>query len=249
MNDKLVIMKNIRKSFGPVIAVDGVDFDVGRGEVVGLVGDNGAGKSTLIKILSGVYRPDEGEIYFDGEKVNFGSPTDARNAGIETVHQYGGTVETLDIARNFFIGKEITKRWGPFRFLDLKKMREESMRMLQQIGIHPKSEDALAATLSGGQRQAVSIGRAMYFKAKLVILDEPTNHLSIKEVDSVLDFVLQTKKLGTSSIFVTHNIYHVYDVADRIVVMDRGKKIGEFLKKETTPEEVINSIRTGIVKS
>jgi len=249
MNDKLVIMKNIRKSFGPVIAVDGVDFDVGRGEVVGLVGDNGAGKSTLIKILSGVYRPDEGEIYFDGEKVNFGSPTDARNAGIETVHQYGGTVETLDIARNFFIGKEITKRWGPFRFLDLKKMREESMRMLQQIGIHPKSEDALAATLSGGQRQAVSIGRAMYFKAKLVILDEPTNHLSIKEVDSVLDFVLQTKKLGTSSIFVTHNIYHVYDVADRIVVMDRGKKIGEFLKKETTPEEVINSIRTGVVKS
>lgn len=249
MNDKLVIMKDIRKSFGPVIAVDGVDFDVGRGEVVGLVGDNGAGKSTLIKILSGVYRPDEGEIYFDGEKVNFGSPTDARNAGIETVHQYGGTVETLDIARNFFIGKEITKRWGPFRFLDLKKMREESMRMLQQIGIHPKSEDALAATLSGGQRQAVSIGRAMYFKAKLVILDEPTNHLSIKEVDSVLDFVLQTKKLGTSSIFVTHNIYHVYDVADRIVVMDRGKKIGEFLKKETTPEEVINSIRTGIVKS
>ncbi|MCD6463445.1 MAG: sugar ABC transporter ATP-binding protein [Thermotogae bacterium] len=240
-------MKGIRKKFGAVVALDGVDFDVGHGEVVGLVGDNGAGKSTLVKILTGVYQPDEGEILLDGKKVAFESPTEARNAGIEAVHQYGGVVDTLDIARNFFIGREIVRKWGPFKFLDLKKMREESLKMVKKVGIQLRSEDALAATLSGGQRQAISIGRAMYFKARLVILDEPTNHLSIKEVDTVLDFVREIKKQGTSVIFVTHNIYHVYDVADRLVVLDRAKKIAEFMKTEVTPEDVIDTIRYGTV--
>ncbi len=241
----LVEMRGISKSFGHVQALKDVDFQVGYREVVGLLGDNGAGKSTLIKILTGVYPPDSGEIYFEGRKVRFTSPRDARDLGIETVYQDLALIELMGISRNFFLGREPVRRLGPFRFLDKRRIDEITERVMGEIGIRIRSPNEPVAILSGGERQSVAIGRAMHFGAKLLILDEPTSALSLKESQKVLDHVLEVKERGLSVIFITHNLYHVYSVADRFVILSHGRKVGDLRREETTQEEVAELIVHG----
>jgi len=238
MATPLVEMVNIHKWFGSVHALKGVDFRVDRSEIVGLVGDNGAGKSTLIKILSGLIPPDEGKIFFEGKEVHFRSPKDPMKLGIETVYQDLMVVPYLNVYRNIFLGRELEKKVGPFKVLDIEKMKKEVERLLGDLGLRVASPDLPVEALSGGQRQAVVIARAMYFKTKLLILDEPTNNLSIKEARRVLDMVSALKRAGISCIFITHNLHHVYPVADRIVVLNRGVKIADLKKSETTVDEI-----------
>lgn len=235
-------MVNIDKAFGRIQALDGVSFSVGHQEVVGLLGDNGAGKSTLIKTLVGLHALDGGEIYFEGKPVRFSSPREARAAGIETVYQDLALVELMNISRNFFLGREPVNRFGPFRFLDKKKMDTECSDLLKDIGIGVRSPHERVEFLSGGERQAISIGRAMHFGAKLLILDEPTAALSIRETRKVLDHVQQARKAGLSVIYITHNIYHVYPVADRFTILERGKNLVDFNKKDVTAEDIIETI-------
>jgi simple sugar transport system ATP-binding protein len=241
-DEPLVKMVNIHKWFGRVYALRGVDFYVNHGEVVGLVGDNGAGKSTLIKILSGVYPPDMGEIFFEGRRVSFKSPKDAIRLGIETLYQDIALVPQMNIPRNFFLGREIEKQLGPIKLLDLKKMGWESLKCLEAIGLKIANPKVSVENLSGGQRQGVALARAMYFKRKLLILDEPTNNLSVKETMKVLEYVRRLKEEGIASIFVTHNIHHVYAIADRIVILSHGKKVGDYLKDEISVDEIIQII-------
>lgn len=242
MNQPLVEMRNIKKSFGKVRALKGVDFSVGRAEVVGLLGDNGAGKSTLIKVLVGYYQPDEGEIYFEGKRVRFSSPREARELGIETVYQDLALVNLMPLWRNFFLGRELVHRLGPVKWLNRKKMRKVALEALADIGISVRNVDDTVAFLSGGERQAVAIARAIHFGAKLLILDEPTAALSVGETRRVLEHILEAKRRGISVIFITHNIYHVYEVADRLVVLERGEKIGEYKKEHVTPQQVMDLI-------
>jgi len=234
-NNDMVKMVDIHKWFGRVYAVRGVDFNLKRGETLGLLGDNGAGKSTLIKILSGYHIADKGEIYFDGNKVKIRSPRDARKLGIETVYQDQALAPNLSISRNIFMGREPIKGVG---ILDKKVMDEESMQALKNLGLRLRSPDLPVVTLSGGERQGVAIARAIHFKAKCVILDEPTVALSVKEVNEVLDFIRQIKREGISSIFITHNLYHVYDIAERFVVMARGRKMADVKKEEVTRDNL-----------
>ncbi len=242
-NNYLVEMINIHKWFGGVCALKGVDFHVGYSEIVGLLGDNGAGKSTLIKILSGFFPPDEGKIFFEGKECHFASPHEARALGIETIYQEAAMVPKMSVMRNIFMGREPVKRkLGTIRLLDIPLMERESMRALEGVDLRLRSPHALVEELSGGQRQGVAIARAMYFKSKLVILDEPTNNLSVKESQKVLEFIKELKNQGISSIFISHNLYHVYPVADRIVVLSHGEKVGDFKKEETSIEEITKLI-------
>ncbi|AJB41582.1 D-xylose transport ATP-binding protein XylG [Thermofilum adornatum 1505] len=242
----LLEMKGIVKRFGHVEALRGVDFHVEKAEIVGLVGDNGAGKSTLVKIIAGVYQPDAGQMFFEGEPVVFRHPSEARARGIEIVYQHLALIDLLGIDRNIFLGREPLKKIGPFKVLDKEKMEKEAGRILQEIGLKRiRSPQEKVAKLSGGERQSVAIARAMHFKAKLLILDEPTAALSVRETRKVLDHVLDVKKQGVSVILISHNIYHVYEVSDRIVVLDHGRKILDTPKEKVTPEEVIEVIRTG----
>lgn len=234
----LVEMKNIHKWFGKVHALKGVDFSVNPSEVVALVGDNGAGKSTLIKILTGVLSQDEGEIYFDGKKVKFSSPREARDSGIETIYQEQALADDLSVARNMFMGKELQRSIGFIKLLDHKKMKKESEKILSELGLSIPSVDQEARFCSGGERQGIAIARAMYFKAKLVIMDEPTRALGVTAVQRVLELIKELKRRGISVIFITHNLYHAYAVADRFVVLVRGEKVGDCLKKDTSIEEL-----------
>jgi simple sugar transport system ATP-binding protein len=229
----LVRMTGIRKWFGKVQALKGVDFDVRHAEVVGLLGDNGAGKSTLIKILSGYHTRDEGEIFVEGRKVSFSSPRQARELGIETVYQEQALVPYMSIARNIFMGREPA---GVLGFMKRKDMNAQGMAALEKIDLHLRSPDTLIEMLSGGERQGVAIARALHFKAKLVILDEPTVALSIKESQQVLEFIQQLKKEGVAAIFITHNLHHVHPIADRFVVLNRGVKVADVLREEASIE-------------
>jgi simple sugar transport system ATP-binding protein len=232
-------MQNIRKSFGRVEALRGVDFQVKQGEIVGLIGDNGAGKSTLVKILTGVMQPDSGDIFFDGNKVHFELPADARKAGIETVYQGYGVLEEMSIARNFFLGREPLKKLGFVKVLDHQKMEDECWNVLKEIGINVRSPMETTSILSGGERQAINIGRAIHFHAKLVVLDEPTTALSVKETEHILSFIEEVRQTGTSVIFITHNINHAYRASDRFVLLDRGTVIKRFGREDVTPEQII----------
>ncbi|QPM68100.1 ATP-binding cassette domain-containing protein [Atribacter laminatus] len=234
-NNDMVKMVDIHKWFGRVYALRGVDFNLKRGETLGLLGDNGAGKSTLIKILSGYHVADKGEIFFDGKKATIRSPRDARKLGIETVYQEQALAPNLSISRNIFMGREPLKGLG---LLDKKIMDEESMQALKHLGLRLRSPDVPVITLSGGERQGVAIARAIHFKAKCVILDEPTVALSVKEVNEVLEFIQQIKREGISSIFITHNLYHVYDIAERFVIMARGRKMADVKKEEVTRDNL-----------
>ncbi len=245
MPTPLLAVKDIWKSFGTVVALKGVSFEMNRGEVVGLLGDNGAGKSTLAKIIAGVFPPDKGEVWFDGRKVRWRSPKEAREAGIEMVYQDLALIDLLSVSRNFFLGREPVKKIGPFKFLDLKKMNTESLNRVREIGVGIRDPTVRVSALSGGERQAVAIARALYFNAKLVILDEPTANLSVRETHKVLELVKDLKNRGIGVIFITHNVYHVYEVADKFVILDRGVKIATYSKEEVSPEDIIETIRLG----
>ncbi len=240
--EEIARMEGIHKRFGRIHAVNGVDFAVRESEVVGLVGDNGAGKSTLIKILSGLYKPDEGRIFVEGKEVKLSSTNDSRKLGIETIYQDQALVPEMSIWRNLFLGRELIKGVGVVRLLDKKKMEELSLKIMQDIGLNIKSADITVKNLSGGERQGVAIARAMYFRAKLLILDEPTAALSVKESQEVLNFISHLKEQGISSVFITHNLHHVYSVADRFVVLSHGRKVGDVEKSKTTVEELEDMI-------
>jgi len=239
---KLVSMVDIQKSFGKVEVLRGVNFVVDNNEIVGLVGDNGAGKSTLIKILTGVHRPDRGDIYFKGEEITIHSVDKSRELGIETVYQEQALCEQQTLWRNIFMGREITTNLG---FLKIKDERIETERILrEQMGFTSEAitTDSVVRSLSGGEKQGIAIGRALYFNADLVVLDEPTMGLSLAETRKALDFVRNIKEQGKSAIFISHNIYYVYPVADRFVILDRGSIAGEFLKTEITQDELVEKM-------
>ena len=245
----LLSMVKIHKSFGEVNVLNGVDFTVAHNEIVGLVGDNGAGKSTLIKIITGVHPPTSGEVYFKGERITMLSVRRSRELGIETVYQERALADQQTLWRNTFAGREMTHGFG---FLKVKEQKEETEKLLREhIGFTSKAitTDSMVLSLSGGEKQGVAIGRALYFKADLIILDEPTMGLSLSETRRVLDFVHGIKEKGKSAIFITHNIYYVYPVADRFVILDRGNVAGEFLKKDISQddleEKMVRLARTG----
>jgi len=233
----LVRMENIHKSFGKVVALRGVNFEVGSNEAVGLIGDNGAGKSTLIKILSGVYPPTKGNIYIKGKKIDLKSYSvrKAHKLGIETVFQEQALGTKQTIWRNLFLGRELTDSLG---FIQLNKVKRETDKELLGFtggGVLP---DSTVKTLSGGERQGIAIGRAMYFKADLVILDEPTRALSVKEVNKVLNFIEKLKESGKSCVYISHTIANVYSVSERFIILDRGRVVGEYKRKEISEPEL-----------
>jgi len=244
--EPLLRMVNVCKRFGKVQALKNVDFDVGYNECVGLLGDNGAGKSTLVKCLMGVYPMDEGEIYFMEKRVHFRSAEEARKAGIEVVYQDANLIEMHNVWRNFFLGKEETRK--PFNLLDVRFMREKTMEQIKDLGIRFRSPDEPVAILSGGERQSISIGRASYFKASLLVLDEPTTALSVKEREKVLNRIEEFKRKGLSFIFITHNVFEVFPVADKFEILDRGVKVASLSKTEDLePEMIVRIVREGKV--
>jgi simple sugar transport system ATP-binding protein len=240
--DYMLEMKDISKRFGEVEALRQVNFAVARNEVVGLVGDNGAGKSTLIKIVTGYHQPDSGEMYFNGERVERLSVAKARQLGIETVYQERALADLQTLWRNIFMGRELTTHLG---FLDLKNMEQETEKlMIESMGFTSAAvtPDSVVRTFSGGEKQGVAIVRALYFQAELIILDEPTMGLSLSETRKLLEFVRGIKEAGKTCIFIDHNVFHVYSVADRIVVLDRGAVAGEFLTKDIILDELMDKM-------
>ncbi len=240
-NYPILEMRGIYKYFGGVHALENVDFELYPQEIVALVGDNGAGKSTLIKIISGVYTADRGEIYLEGKRIQIQSPSDARALGIETVYQELALVETRDVAANFFLGREPTKgRLGIF--IDKKKVEEVTVRTLKKLSITLPSLRTAVRYLSGGQRQALAVGRAIAWGRKIIIMDEPTAALGVEESRKVLGLVRQLKEHGASVIVISHNLRHVFSVAERIIVLRGGKRIGSKLKSETSGDEIVKLI-------
>jgi simple sugar transport system ATP-binding protein len=235
-------MRNISKSFGEVEALRNVDFHLGQNEVVGLLGDNGAGKSTLIKIITGYHQPTSGEIYFNGEKVENLTVPRARQLGVETVYQERALAELQSLWRNIFLGRELTNRYG---ILDVNRMKQETHHLMSQsMGFTSTavSPDSKVRTFSGGEKQGVAIVRALYFNADIIILDEPTMGLSLNETQKLLNFVRSIRNAGKAAIFIDHNIVHVYTVADRVVVIDRGRVAGEFLTKDISLEDLMDKM-------
>jgi simple sugar transport system ATP-binding protein len=243
----LVEMRDIVKRFGTIEVLRGVDFVVNRQEIIGLLGDNGAGKSTLIKILTGVYSLTSGQIYFEGQPVTINSPHEAREIGIETVYQDLALVPLMSISRNFWLGQELTRRVGPMEVLDKDLMADKTRQALLDIGIHIRNPDETVGSLSGGERQSIAIGRAVYFGKKLLILDEPTSALSVGETAKVLEYTRAAKERGLSVIFISHNIGHVHNVADRFTIISHGQKVGDFYKEEVSEMEVAQMVMTGEV--
>ncbi len=243
----LIEARNISKRFGHITALSEVDFAVAPGEIVGLVGDNGAGKSTLIKVLSGVHIPDEGQLLWEGQPLKLNNPKHAMELGISTVYQDLAIVDTMSIFRNFVLGREegSTKRFGPFSYLSLGTARKIALEALNNVGITIRSVDEPAAKLSGGERQSIEIGRAVYYQAKLLIMDEPASALSLIETEKVLRFMEAAKDAGVAVIFITHNVHQVFSVADRFVVLSHGTTLGTFDKDEKTKEELSEMIVTG----
>jgi len=238
--ENFVRLENIQMHYGKIEALKNINFEVRKNEIVGLIGDNGAGKSTLIKIITGVHKPTNGNIYIKDEKISFNgySVKKVHQLGIETVYQTSSLCEKQPLWRNFFVGRQITNRLG---FINIRKQKEIAQEMLlEKIGFRGVgiTVDSPVRELSGGERQGVAIGRAMYFDAELIILDEPTVALSLKEVAKVLDFVREIKRSGRSCIFIEHNMHHVYDLCERFVVMDRGKVERVFSKDEISINEL-----------
>lgn len=238
----LVVMQNIVKKFGRVTALEDVDFEVARAEVMALLGDNGAGKSTLIKILTGVHTPTSGKIFFDNQEVQIRNSQDARSLGIETVYQDLALVNTMSIGRNFFLGREPVRRIGPFPWLDMASLASQTRTSLADIGINIRSANDKVGKLSGGERQSIAIGRAVHFGVKLLILDEPTSALSVGEARKVLEYTLNAKARGMSVIFITHNVHHIMAVADRYTVIRHGKKVGTYNRGEISFDDLSDLI-------
>ncbi len=235
-------MRGICKSFGEVQSLADVDFCVAENEIVGLLGDNGAGKSTLIKIVTGYYRPDGGEIYFHGQKVDNLTVPKARTLGVETVYQERALADLQTLWRNIFLGRELSNKLGMLKIGEMKRETQRLMVESMEFTSSAVSPDAVIKTFSGGEKQGVAITRALYFHAELVILDEPTMGLSLQETRKLIDFVRGIKSAGKSAIFIDHNVFHVYSVADRVVVLDRGRVAGEFLTKDITLDELMEKM-------
>jgi simple sugar transport system ATP-binding protein len=238
-------VREISKFFGSVIALKDVSMFCRAGEVTCLLGDNGAGKSTLIKTLSGVYRPDEGEYLFDGRPTEFASPREALDLGIATVYQDLAMIPLLSIWRNFFLGSEPTKGWGPLRRYDTRLAKRKTREELSKMGIDIRDPEQSVGTLSGGERQSVAIARAVYFGAKVLILDEPTAALGVKQAGVVLRYIVQAKQRGVGVIFITHNPHHAYPVGDHHVILRRGQVFGDFSKEDLGLEKLVQMMAGG----
>jgi simple sugar transport system ATP-binding protein len=238
--------RDISKRFAGVDALSDVSLDVYPGSVLCLLGDNGAGKSTLIKILSGVHQPSEGELSVDGEEVRFSDPRDARALGIATVHQSGGTIPLVSVSRNFFLGAEPTKGWGPFRRIDRDLADRVSVEEVRALGLRRVTDGGrLVGSLSGGERQALAIARAMYFGARVLILDEPTAALGVKEAAIVLRLVAQARTKGVGVILVTHNAHHALSIGDNFTVLIHGEVAASFQRGDKSREEVVGLMAGG----
>jgi len=224
----VVEMRNIKKNFGAVQALRGVDLALHQGEVLGLVGDNAAGKSTLMKVLSGAYIPNEGEIHIEGEKAHFANPMDARRQGIEMVYQDYALANNLDVAGNVFMGREVVSlKLGPLGIMNYPYMEQETRDLLNRLKIDITSVRQKVERLSGGQRQAVAIARATAFDAKVIIMDEPTAALSVAAIDKVLELVRELKAQGSSIIIISHRLEDIYRVSDRMIVLRHGRKVSD----------------------
>jgi simple sugar transport system ATP-binding protein len=235
----------VTKYYGNVVALKDVSIHVDAGQVTCVLGDNGAGKSSLIKLLSGAHRPDEGRLLVEGEEVEFSSPRDARNRGIATVYQDLAMVPLMPIWRNFFLGAEPRKGFGPLRWFDVTLAKETVRRELHAMGIDVRDPDQPVATLSGGERQSVAIARAVHFGARVLILDEPTSALGVKQAGVVLKYVLQARERGVAVVFITHNPHHAYPVGDRFVILNRGRTLGAYGKEEIDLPELIRLMAGG----
>jgi simple sugar transport system ATP-binding protein len=238
MADAIIQLDNIEKHFGNVIALSGVSFDVRPGECHCLLGDNGAGKSTFIKVMSGVHKPTKGTLKMDGRTVNFDSPREAMESGIATVFQDLAMIPLMSVTRNFFMGREPQKGWGPFRRFDTEHANAVTMTQMQEMGINLRAPDQAVGTLSGGERQTVAIARAVYFGAKILILDEPTSALGVRQTSNVLATVDKIRSQGIGIVFISHNVRHALAVGDRFTVLNRGKTHGTAKRGEITPEEL-----------
>ncbi len=250
MERKVILeVKNLKKYFGAIKAVDDIDMKLYEGEIIAIVGDNGAGKSTLIKTISGIHRKDSGEIYINGEKVNITDARGARENGIETVYQDQKLVAKFDTAENLFLGREkiIENVIGKLlRVLDFKYMKKEAEKLLKRVGIKLKEIDAPVRYLSGGQRQGIVVGRAVYWGGRILIFDEPTNNLGVKQEKKVIGLIKRIRdEYNVPIIIITHNIAHVFELVDRIIVLRNGKIVGDRIKKKTNPNEIVSLI-TGL---
>ena len=235
----VLTVNNVSKRFGGVHALNDVSLELFGGEVLALAGDNGAGKSTLIKIISGVHRQDEGTLWYNGAEAHFENPQQARDHGIETIYQDLALADNLDVGANVFLGREPVRHWLGLPFLDRKRMRTEAAEALRPLDIRIHRFDLPLRALSGGQRQAVAIGRAVHWKAKVLIMDEPTAALGVPEQRKVIALIKGLKQSGVGVIFISHNLVDIFAVSDRIVVLRRGIKAGERTITETTHDEIV----------
>jgi len=234
----LIEMKNIEKHFGSVIALNGVSLEIYPGECHCLLGDNGAGKSTFIKTMSGVHKPTRGEILFEGTPMHFEDPRDAISAGIATVYQDLAMIPLMSVSRNFFMGNEPEKSFGPLKLFDHDYANRVTMEEMRKMGISLRGPDQAVGTLSGGERQTVAIARAVHFGAKVLILDEPTSALGVRQTANVLATIDKVRKQGIAVVFITHNVRHALAVGDRFTVLNRGKTLGTAQRGQITPDEL-----------
>lgn len=246
MSDYILQLEDISKFFGPVIALGGVTLRLRRGEVHCLLGDNGAGKSTLIKTLAGVHAPDKGEYLIEGKPVRFSSPRQALDLGIGTVYQDLALVPLMSVARNFFMGREpIKKIMGLFPVMDHALAAQTAAEKLTEMGIRIRDANQMIGTMSGGEKQCLAIARAIHFGAKVLILDEPTAALGVKQSANVLRLIAKARARGISVIFITHNVNHAYPIADSFTLLNRGKSLGTYLKKDVSKDEVLDMMAGG----
>ena len=245
MTAPLLEMKNISKRYGNIIALTDITTYVNSGEVTCILGDNGAGKSTLIKILAGAHQQSEGQLFVEGEEVMFDSPRDALERGLATVYQDLAVVPLMSVWRNFFLGSEPTKNFGPIRWLDKEKASRIAKEEMAKMGIDIRDTEQAVGTLSGGERQSVAIARAAYFGAKVLILDEPTSALGVRQSGVVLRYIIEAKNRGLGVIFITHNPNHAWPVGDRFLILNRGRSMGDFTKDEITRDELIMMMAGG----
>lgn len=244
-NSGILELRGVTKQFPGTTAVKNISLTAHEGEVLCLLGHNGAGKSTLIKILSGDHKPSAGEIQVDGQSLSFEGPQAARAAGIATVHQDIGTLPLMSVARNFFLGAEPTVGWGPFRFLDMKTANRVAVEEIRRIGIVRVGANQTVGTLSGGERQALAIARAIYFGARILILDEPTSNLGVRETRTVLSLIEAVRDRGVAVIVVTHNVYEAVKIGDRFVVLVHGVQSAQFRRGERSPEQLAELMAGG----
>ena len=246
MADPIIAVEHVTKRFVGVEALTDVSMSVEAGQVLCLLGDNGAGKSTLIKILSGVHEPTTGVIRLDGETVRLDSPRAARDHGVATVHQYGGTIPLMSVARNFFVGAEPTRGRGPFRRFDKERAEQIALEEIRALGLRRITRGSqLVGSLSGGERQGLAIARAMHFGARVLILDEPTSALGVKEAGKVLRLVREARDRGVAVILVTHNAHHALTIGDRFVVLIHGAVAASFARGERSRAEVVELMAGG----